>query len=153
MHTLSDNIKRIRLPLDTTTTYVGVAGTTDLTSEGVDTLGFAGALFCVKFGTLSAGAVTSIYLQQSDDDAATDAYSDILGSRQSALETDDNEFLQIDIVKPMKRWLTLIIDRGTGNAVVDDIEVILYNPVYAAPAAHATQAGTKKLNSPGEGSP
>lgn len=153
IHTLSDNIKPLRLPLDGTTTYTAAAGTTDLTSEGVDTLGFAGALFRVKFGTLSAGAVTSIYLQQSDDNGVVDGYSDIANSRQSIAETGDGQFLQIDMVKPMKRWLTLIVDRGTGNAVVDDMEVELYNPVYAAPAQDATHAGTKRLNSPGEGTP
>lgn len=151
MHSLSQNTKRIRLPLDGTTTYTGTAGTSDLTSEGIDTLGFQSALLRVAFGTITSGAVTSIKAQQSDDDGASDAYSDLAGTAQSVADTDDNKVFEIEIHRPLKRYLTLIVDRGTQNAVVDYMEVILYNPVHAAVTQSSIIGGTEQFNSPAEG--
>lgn len=151
MHNLSSNTKRIRLPLDTTTTYLGVAGTTNLLSEGIDTLGYQGALLRVAFGVITSGAATSIKAQQSDDDGSSDGYSDIAGTAQTVADTDDNKVFEIEIWKPGKRYLTLAILRATQNAVVDYMEVILFAPVQAAVTQTSLIGGTEQFNTPAEG--
>lgn len=151
MHNLSTATKRIRLPLDTTTTYVGSAGTTDLTSEGVDMAGFEAVLLRVAFGAITSSAVTSIKAAQSSDDGSTDAYSDIAGSAVTVADTDDNKVFEIDLYRPGKRYVEIIIDRGTANAVVDYMEAILYRPIHAPPTQTSLIGGTDVLNTPAEG--
>lgn len=151
MHNLTAVTKRIRLPLDTTTTYVGAAGTTTLTTEGVDTRGYQGVLLRVGFGTITAGAATSIKAAQSTDDASTDAYSDILGSSQTVADDDDNQVFEIEIWKPGKRWVELIVLRATQNAVVDFMEAWLYGPHHAEPTQTAIIGGTERHVTPAEG--
>jgi hypothetical protein len=152
MHNLIKNTKTIRLPLDTTTTYVGTAGTTDLTTEGVDTLGYENVVFKVAFGAITSGAVTSVKLQQSSDDAATDAYSDIAGSAQTVADDDDNQIVMIEVHRPLKRYLCAVVDRGTQNAVVDYMEAILFNGAQVPITADTLVCSQEVLISPAEGS-
>lgn len=151
MHNLSTGTKRIRLPLDTTTTYVGAAGTTTLTSEGVDMTGYEAVLLRVAFGAITTGAVTSIKAAQSSDDGVADGYSDLLGSAITVADTDDNKTFGIDLYRPGKRWVEVIISRATQNAVVDYIEAILYRPIHQPTTQTAIVGGTEITNSPGEG--
>ncbi len=151
MHNLSSVVLTKRLPLDGTTTYVGSAGTSDLTTEAVDTRGYSGVRFKVAFGAITSGAVTSVKLQQSSDDASTDAYSDIADSGVTVADDDDNQVAIIDVYKPAKRYLCAVIDRGTQNAVVDYMEVELYNPDSAAVTQDATVVEAVVLNTPAEG--
>jgi hypothetical protein len=145
------NCKVLRLPLDTTTTYTGTAGTTTLTTEGVDTLGFTGACFLIGFGTITSGAVTSIKAAQSDDNGVADGYSDLAGTAQTVADTDDNKVFMIDIYKPQKRYLEALIVRATQNAVVDFMICVLYNAVQAPVTQDTTVGGLETFNSPAEG--
>lgn len=151
MHTLTKNVSSNRLPLDTTTTYVGAAGTTDLITEGVDTRGYHGVRFKIGFGAITSGAVTSVKAQQSSDDAATDAYSDIAGSSVTVADTDDNKEVIIEIYNPQKRYACAFIDRGTQNAVVDYMLVELFNPDVAPVSQGSMVLTPVLLNAPAEG--
>ncbi|OGF05251.1 MAG: hypothetical protein A2W00_04700 [Candidatus Eisenbacteria bacterium RBG_16_71_46] len=151
MHNLSKNCKTVRLPLDGTSTYTGTAGTSDLTSEGLDTLGYAGVRFLIGFGAITSGAVTSVKAQQSTDDAATDAYSDIEGSGITVADDDDNQVAIIDIYHPQKRYLDVVIDRGTQNAVVDFILAELYLPADAPITQDTTVISAECHSAPAEG--
>jgi hypothetical protein len=151
VHSLSENTKRVRLPLDTTTTYVGAAGQTNLLTEGIDTLGFDSALLRVGFGAIVAGAAVSINAQQSDDDGASDGYSDIAGTSQTVADTDDNKVFEIEIHKPGKRYLAIEILRATQNVTVDWMEAILYNPTQMPVTQTSIIGGVEKFNTPAEG--
>lgn len=151
MHNLSNKVLIKRLALDGTTTYTGVAGTTALTTEGIDTRGYEGVMLKVAFGTITSGAVTSIKAQQSSDDGATDGYSDLEGTSQTVADTDDGKVFIIDIHRPTKRYIDLVISRGTQNAVVDYMEVVLYNPFQIPVTADATVGGIERHVSPNEG--
>ena len=65
-------------------------------------------------------------LQQSSDDGAADAYSDIEGSSVSVADDDDNQIVVHDIYRPQKRYLKVVVGRGTANAVIDGIVASLY---------------------------
>lgn len=150
MHNLSKVTKRLRLKVDGTN-YTGSAGTSDLTSEKIDMLGYESVLIRIGFGTITAGAVTSIKCQQSSDDAAADTYDDLAGTAQTVADTDDNKVFEIEIHKPAKRYLKHFLDRGTQNAVVDFLEAFLYNPVKAPPTQDSTVGGTETFVTPAEG--
>lgn len=129
------------------------AGSTDITNlAGVDTFGFAGVLFLVQLGTLTATQVTSLRAQYSNDDAATDAYADIEGSGTgNAADGDSGKLLVIDISRPKKRYVKPIIKRATANAVITSVIAILYNPAAEPVAASSSVSKGKTLNSPGLG--
>jgi len=103
------------------------AGTSDQTSSAVDMqLGgtFHEVTFLALFGTLTASQVTSIRVQQSDDDGSADAYGDIEGTASSALaDADSNKMLAVT-VRPSKRYVKCIVDRLTANAVIDGVIAI-----------------------------
>lgn len=129
------------------------AGTTDVTpSAGIDMQGFLGCLFLVAFGTITSGAVTSIKVQQSSDDGVADDYTDLASTSVSVADTDDNKIFYLDIYRPTKRYLKLIVDRGTQNAVVDGITAIQYGP-SKQPTTHdsSTVGGGELHGSPSEG--
>lgn len=145
MHSLSNYVKTVRV-------MNGVAaGTTDQTSSAIDTLGFAGVRVLVAFGAITGGAVTSIYLQQSSDDAATDAYSDIAGTSQTVADTDDNKVFISEVWKPGKRYLKCVVDRGTQNAVIDGVWAELYGAANEVATQDTTVGGFEHFNTPAEG--
>lgn len=129
------------------------AGTTTITSSAVDTINGAGVLFVLFLGTLTATNVTTIKVQQSDDDGSTDTYDDVAGSAVASIDTQSNNMLAIDVSRPMKRYLKLVVTRATANAVLDGAIAIQYNPTLAPPTQHSTLYAKKTLNQPAEGTP
>lgn len=98
------------------------AGTDDtLTSSAIDMQGFDTCLFLAAFGTLTASAVTSIKVQQSDDDGVADGYSDLTGTSVAITDDRDNDCIWVEVTRPSKRYLKLIVTRATANAVVDGV--------------------------------
>lgn len=103
-----------------------VAGTTDQTSSAIDTQGYEGVKIYTALGAITSGAVTSVKVQQSSDDAAADAYADLTGTSVTVADDDDNQVVVHDIYRPRERYLKVVIDRGTQNAVIDGIIAVLY---------------------------
>lgn len=112
------------------------AGTTDITpSNGVDMAGFDGVLFVVAFGAITAGAVTSIKAQQSSDDGSSDTFADIAGTAVTVGDGDDDKVFYLDIVRPTERYVRIVVDRGTQNAVLDSIVATQYR-ARSKPTTH-----------------
>lgn len=130
------------------------AGTSDITpSAGINMAGFEGCLFLVEFGTITSSAVTSIKVQQSSDDGSSDAYGDLEGTSVTVADTDDNKIAYVDVYRPGKQYLKLIVDRDTANAVVDGITAIQYGARALPPAHDSTTvlSGSEVHASPAEG--
>jgi O-glycosyl hydrolase len=100
-----------------------VAGSADVTDcNVVDMQNFDAVRFIVGFGTITAGAVTSINAKQADaktSDTALTSGQDLLGTKVTVADDGDNKVYVLDIVRPQKRYLQLLIKRATQNAVVD----------------------------------
>lgn len=108
------------------TTTAGAAGQTAITSSAVDSKGFGAVRFLVAIGAVVTGAVTSIKVQQSDDDGSSDDYSDVTGTAQTIADTADDTHITVDILRPGKRYLKLIVSRGTQNATIGAVIAELY---------------------------
>jgi|TARA_Y100000310_G_scaffold271213_1_gene285611 hypothetical protein len=103
------------------------AGSTDITPSGyIDMQNFEGCMFIINFGTITATAVTGVRLQQCDTSGGT--YADLEGSAQVVADSDDDQAFIIDCYRPQERYLKVIIDRATANAVLDGITAIQYGP-------------------------
>lgn len=146
---LTDHAK----PCQIVTATAGAAGATDITSTAVDMAGYDGCLFIVPFGAIVSGATTSIKLQQSSDDAADDDYTDLAGTGQTVADTDDNTTFLIDVRRPEKRYLKLIVSRAAQNATVGGVVAIPYGKNSRAGVLSSGTAITaiERFNFPLEG--
>lgn len=130
LNNLSKNVKLTRI------LNAQAAGTDDtLTSSAVDMQGFDTCWFLAAFGTLTASAVTSVKVQQSSDDGVADAYSDLEGTSVSIADSRDNDVVPVEITRPTKRYLKLVITRATANAVVDGV-FALQGGAHSVPVTH-----------------
>lgn len=129
------------------------AGTTDQTSSWIDTANCEGLIFIIKFGAITAGAVTSVKLQQSQDSGGASA-ADLEGTAQTVADDDDNQVAVIDIFRPRERYVAAVVDRGTQNAVIDSIICIKYGqkkvPV-SQDSSHVVGGAVETHSSPAEG--
>ena len=127
------------------------AGTTDVESAVIDMQNFEGVQFVVAFGTITAGAVTSIKVQQGAQSDLSDA-ADLAGTGVAVADDDDNKIFYLDVYRPRERYVRLVVDRGTQNAVVDGIFAQQYSP-RKKPTTHdtTTVGGGETHASPAEG--
>lgn len=138
-----------RLKVDGTN-YTGAAGTSDLTSEPVDTQGYEGVRFIIGFGAITSTAVTSIKVRQGTASNMSDG-ADLAGSAITIADTDDNKIAITEIHRPQERYVDLVTDRGTANAVVDFLIVELYGARKYPVTQDATVISAEVANSPDEG--
>lgn len=127
------------------------AGTSDQNSSVIDMQNFDSVTFIAAFGTITAGAVTSIKVQQGADSGLSDA-ADLEGTAISVADDDDNQIVAVEVVRPRERYVRLVIDRGTQNAVIDGVIAIQTGP-RVLPVTHdaTTVVGSETHNSPAEG--
>lgn len=121
---LTKATKTIRLKPDGSG-FTVAAGTTDVQSDIVDTAGFDAVRFIIGFGTITSGAVTSVKVQQNTANSLT-GMADLTGSAITVADTDDNKMAISEIIRPLERYLCLLTDRGTQNAVIDFVIVELF---------------------------
>lgn len=132
------------------TPTAGAAGTSDITGTTLDMSGYEGVLVVVRMGAITATAVTSIKMQSGAASDMSDA-ADLLGTAQTIADNDDDETFYIDLVKPRERYVRLIVDRGTANAVVSGANYIQYGSKTQSTAAHGSGVSGEQHVSPAEG--
>jgi len=131
------------------TVTAGAAGTSDINGTTLDMSGFDGVLMVVTFGAITGSAVTSIKAQQGAASNLSDA-ADLSGTAQTVADTDDEKTFYIDLYKPTERYVRLVVDRGTQNAVVASAEYIQYG-AKVAPTTHGSNVSGETHISPAEG--
>lgn len=109
------------------TTAAGAAASTAITSTAVDMQSFDAVRFIVTIGPVVSGAVTSFKLQQSSDDGVADTYGDLLGTSQTIADDADNTHQWVDVFRPEKRYLKMVISRATQNATIGSVIADCYN--------------------------
>lgn len=127
------------------------AGTSAQTSSAVNMAGFNGCRFIAGFGAITSGAETSIKVQQSSDDGSTDAYSDLEGTSITVADDHDNKIAIVDIPKPGKQYLKLVVSRATQNAVIDFVLAEQYGATAMPITDSTTVLGSEIHASPAEG--
>jgi len=121
MHALTEEVK-VSLAINATE---GAAGTTDVSGDIQDMAGFEAVAFAVTFGAITANAVTSVKVQQGDESDLSDA-EDVAGSSITVADDDDDQVFISDIIRPEKRYVRVVVDRGTANAVVASALALQY---------------------------
>jgi hypothetical protein len=131
------------------TPTAGVAGTSDINGSTLDMADWEGVLMICRMGAITALAVTSIKAQQGAASDLSDA-ADLEGTGQTVADDDDDETFYIDIYQPRERYVRLVVDRGTQNAVVAAANYIQYGP-RKAPTTHGSGVSGETHVSPAEG--
>lgn len=131
------------------TPTAGVAAPTDINGTTLDMTNHEGVLIIVRMGTITATAVTSIKAQQGAASDLSDA-ADLEGTAQTIADTDDDKTFYIDLKRPRERYVRLVVDRGTANAVVASAEYVQYGP-RELPSAHGANVSGESHVSPAEG--
>lgn len=111
-----------------------VAGQTTIIVNGVDLTGFGNAAVIVDLGTVTDGCVLNLKLQQGNDagggDAAdlSDPFGNDVGTGDITAAGASNKLLGIDAagVAYHGQYLTIVLARGSQNAIVNSITVLLY---------------------------
>ena len=129
------------------------AGVTTIDTSAVDMKGFDSVSFLVGFGTIVAGAATSIKVQQSNDSGGSpDTFDDLAGTSVTIADTDDNKIAAVEIARPQKRYLRVRILRATQNSTVDFV-LAMQNTAGVEPVVHdsATVVTPEFWHAPAEG--
>ncbi len=137
MRSLSKNAKI----LSAVTPTAGVAAQTEIEGTIVDMLGIYGLLVLIRMGVIAATAVTSIKLEHGDAANLSDA-ADVEGSSQSIADDDDGEIFALDVSRVTKRYMRVIVTRGTADATVASGEYVQYDPAKGP----ITQAAGTTIN-------
>jgi len=102
------------------------SGTVDRNGAGLDMSNFETVFMLVNMGTIAGGAVTSIKAQQSDDDGVGDAYSDLLATKIDIEDDDDNQIFAIEITRPQKKFVRVVVDKDGANATDETATYLQY---------------------------
>ena len=128
------------------------AGASDITdATAIDTSGYEGVRFIFAFGTITAGAATSVAACSLDTNSPTPGTDDIAGSKITVVDTADDSIFIIDIHKPVKRYVRPFVKRATQNAVVNSIVAELYGPHVMPVVKDTTTTGQNLLAGPANG--
>lgn len=131
------------------TPTAGAAGTSAINGSVIDTANAEGIMFLVRMGAIVSGAVTSLKVQQGDASNLSDA-ADIAGTSQTIGDTDDEEIFVVDIKKPTKRYVRLVVSRATQNATVASAEALVYGQRYN-PVTQPAGTNVESFGSPAAG--
>lgn len=133
------------------TPTAGAAGTDDIEGTILDMQGYDGVIAIVRFGVITANAVTSIKWRQ-DTGATMAAAADLEGTGMTVADDDDGQIFVSELYRPLERYVQIYVDRGTQNAVVASAEYIRYAGRDFPISNNVTDAVTYELNvSPAEG--
>ena len=122
------------------------AGSTDITDATViDTSGYEGVRFIFSFGTITAGAATSVLVAGKATSPPVLGTDDLVGTSITVADSGDDKIYIIDIHKPLQRYILPIVKRATQNAVLNSIVAELYGPSKAPVTAHSS-VGAQELH-------
>jgi len=126
------------------------AGVTTINSSSVDMQGFESVTFAVAFGTIVAGAVTSVKVQSSSDDGSSDAFADLTDTSVTVADDADNGVTFVEVVRPRERYVRCVVSRATQNSTVDAILAFQTCP-RELPVTHGSGVTGELHVSPAEG--
>ncbi len=129
------------------TTTAGAAGATVINATSVDMSGFEQVTFVVPVGTIVSGAVTSIKAQGSDNNSS---WVDLAGTNQAIADTDDDKTFYVNVVRPVHRYVRLVVSRATQNATIGGVLAIQSNP-KTLPVSHGANVAGESWISPAAG--
>jgi hypothetical protein len=127
------------------------AGKATTVGEIVDTAGFDRALFLYKLGTVVDGAAITLKIYSGTDDSVSDV-AELAGASAAiaVADSDSEQILAIEIIKPRERYLRPTIVTATENVEIDWGLCILHNSDHFPITQPATVDVATLVMSPAE---
>jgi len=126
------------------------AGSTVISSAGVQVAGGDSVLFLIALGTVTTAP--TVHAEQSSDDASADAYADLENSEIDTIaDADDNLLVLLDIRRPQEEYVRCVVDRTAGNVVIDGIFALVYDSKELPVTQGSDVAASLALLAPSEG--
>jgi hypothetical protein len=132
------------------TTTAGAAASTAVKGAAIDMAGFEGVVAVVTMGAIVTGAATSIKLQHGDTSDLDTSGTDVEGTNQTVADSDDDKVFYVDLFRPLKRYVRVVVSRATQNATIGSANYIQYG-ARTEPVAHAAKVGGETFVSPASG--
>lgn len=127
------------------------AAKTVVTSDTVDTQGYEGVCFICKLGAVvNAGAVSMAIYQGEASDMSDEGALSGASAAIATTDTDSEQSLIVDVIKPRERYLRAKVTRATQNSEVDAMFAILYNPKQKPVTQPSTVDASTQVVSPAE---
>lgn len=118
------------------------AGSSDHNGSAIDTVDCENIVFIVTMGAIAANAVTSLKAQERASTTAD--WEDIANASIEIENDDDNETFILEVIKPLKRYVRAVVERGTANATVESGVAVLTHD-RKEPVTHGTGVTAKKV--------
>lgn len=106
----------------------------------LDMAGFEGVMVIVKFAVIAAGAATVVKMQQ-DTAVGGGTMADLLGTGITVADDDDDQVFIIDLVKPIERYVRVVVTKDGANASAESAVYVQ----YGARVEPVTQTVTDKV--------
>ena len=107
-----------------------VAGTSELVTDVVDTIGFDSIVWIAALGDVTSGSVLTL-TGKTNSASSVSSPSPVTLTETATFTAGasdaDNKIMLLDIHQPRQRYVFASLTRTTQNAVVDGIFAILYN--------------------------
>lgn len=127
------------------------SGTADRNGETLDMAGFGGVLLVVKFAAIAAGSVLSVKAQQGTESDLSDA-ADLKDTGITVADDDDNQIVVLDIKRPSKPYVRVVVDKDGENETAESAVYVLYDPLTQPTVVDVADAVTGEHHlSPVEG--
>lgn len=98
------------------------AGTTDINGNVIDMAGYEAVLAIVATGAATDTGTLIVKGQTGDASDGSDM-TDITGAATAVVTESggnlDNKYVCLEVVKPLKRYFRIVIDRGVANIVIE----------------------------------
>lgn len=122
------------------TNYALAAGTSDVTSDYIDTANCEEVTILCVLGVMAASSTWDLKLQECDTSGGT--YADLTGTAATqAVATDDDKVIGITIKKPLKRFLKVVSTRGDGGNATGQALLAIKRGIRDKPFTQSTAAG------------
>lgn len=132
INNLAANVETIRVA------NAAAAAQTDVEGASIDLAGKIGVRFIAALGDVTVSSALEFRAEFRDD--PSDPWVPVEGEiTHTATATDaDNKLLILDVVRPEKRFVRCVLERGSANAAVDGIIADVYGPKYTPVEQGAT---------------
>jgi len=117
----------------------------------IDTAGFDAVEFVVSIGTIEATGTVTIKVQQDDLNAAG-GMADLEGTSVAYTAADDGKLAILDVVKPGKRYVRLLVTTAAANGTINLAIARLYRAKNRPVTQSTSEVVASELHvSPAEG--
>lgn len=145
LKTILEALKVVHVAPDSgsATTYALAAGTTDVNSSAVDSLGFGRVCFVWIFGdNADTGTFTGSIEGSADGSTGWTAITGAESTFTAGASDTDNEMLAVECpVNPSYRYYRAVTNRGTANTVLAGLLALLGRVEGVQPVTQLTSAG------------